>query len=135
MNKYLESQNTHMRKCGFPELINARRVLSKPLIELSLRNEQRLFYDLSRRLKRFYGHTALAYYIIPDVERGKFRREKCSARAANLRDYIEHKGNRNVSITTSTMAGLPDVKYRKNASASRSYIALEKKIEKILKVK
>ena len=33
------------------------------------------------------------------MERGKFRREECSARAANLRDYIEHKGNRNVSIT------------------------------------
>ena len=88
-----------MGKCGFPELINARRVLSKPFIELPLRNEQRLFYDLSRRLRRFSGHTALAYNIIPDVERGKFRREKCSARAANLRDYIEHKGNRNVSIT------------------------------------
>ena len=88
-----------MREYGFSELINARRVLSKPLIELPLRNEQRLFYDLSRRLRRFSGHTALAYNIIPDVERGKFRREECSARAANLRDYIEHKGNRNVSIT------------------------------------
>ena len=88
-----------MREYGFSELINARRVLSKPLIELPQRNEQRLFYDLSRRLKRFSGHTALAYNIIPDVERGKFRREECSARAANLRDYIEHKGNRNVSIT------------------------------------
>ena len=88
-----------MREYGFSELINARRVLSKPLIELPLRNEQRLFYDLSRRLRRFAGHTALAYNIIPDLERGKFRREECSARAANLRDYIEHKGNRNVSIT------------------------------------
>ena len=88
-----------MREYGFSELINARRVLSKPLIELPLRDEQRLFYDLSRRLRRFAGHTALAYNIIPDVERGKFRREECSARAANLRDYIEHKGNRNVSIT------------------------------------
>ena len=48
---------------------------------------------------RFSGHTALAYNIIPDVERGKFRREECSPKAANLRDYIEHKGNRNVSIT------------------------------------
>ena len=88
-----------MREYGFSELINARRVLSKPLIELPLRNEQRLFYDLSRRMRRFAGHTALAYNIIPDVERGKFRREECSARAANLRDYIEHKGNKNVSIT------------------------------------
>ncbi len=88
-----------MREYGFSELINARRVLSKPLIELPLRNEQRLFYDLSRRLRRFSGHTALAYNIMPDVERGKFRREECSPKAANLRDYIEHKGNRNVSIT------------------------------------
>ena len=88
-----------MREYGFSELINARRVLSKPLIELPLRNEQRLFYDLSRRLRRFSGHTALAYNIIPDVERGKFRREECSPRATDLRDYIEHKGNRNVSIT------------------------------------
>ena len=88
-----------MREYGFSELINARRVLSKPLIELPLRNEQRLFYDLSRRMRRFAGHTALAYNIIPDVERGKFRREECSPKAANLRDYIEHKGNRNVSIT------------------------------------
>ena len=88
-----------MREYGFSELINARRVLSKPLIELPLRNEQRLFYDLSRRLRRFSGHTALAYNIIPDIERGKFRREECSPKAANLRDYIEHKGNRNVSIT------------------------------------
>ena len=88
-----------MREYGFSELINARRVLSKPLIELPLRNEQRLFYDLSRRLRHFSGHTALAYNIIPDIERGKFRREECSPKAANLRDYIEHKGNRNVSIT------------------------------------
>ena len=42
---------------------------------------------------------------------------------------------RNVTITDSTMAGLPVVKYRKNAPASRSYIALAKEIEKILKVK
>ena len=88
-----------MREYGFSELINARRVLSKPLIELPLRNEQKLFYDISRRLRRFAGHTALAYNIIPDVERGKFMREECSPKATNLRDYIEHKGNRNVSIT------------------------------------
>ena len=88
-----------MREYGFSELINARRVLSKPLIELPLRNEQRLFYDLSRRLRRFSGHTALAYSIIPNLEKGKFRREECSPKATNLRDYIEHKGNRNVSIT------------------------------------
>ncbi len=99
MNKYLESQNTTMREYGFSELINARRVLSKPFIDLPLRNEQRLFYDLSRRLRRFAGHTTLAYNIIPDVERGKFRREECSPKATDLRDYIEHKGNRNVSIT------------------------------------
>ena len=47
------------------------------------------------------------------IERGKFRREECSPKAANLRDYIEHKGNRNVSITTSTMAGLPKIKQKK----------------------
>ena len=35
----------------------------------------------------------------PDIERGKFRREECSPKATDLRDYIEHKGNRNVSIT------------------------------------
>ena len=99
MNKYLESQDTLMREYGFSELINARRMLSKPLIELPLRNEQRLFYDISRRLRRFAGHTTLAYNIIPDVERGKFSREECSPKATNLRDYIEHKGNRNVSIT------------------------------------
>ena len=99
MNKYLEEQNSVMKEYGFSELINARRVLLKPLIELPLRNQERLFYDLSRRLKRFAGHTSIAYTIIPDMEKGKFRREECSARATNLRDYIEHKGNRNVSIT------------------------------------
>ena len=99
MNKYLEDQNRVMREYGFSELINARRVLSKPLIELPLRNQERMFYDLSRRLKRFAGHTTIAYTIIPDMERGKFKREECSAKATNLRDYIEHKGNRNVSIT------------------------------------
>jgi hypothetical protein len=99
MNKYLEDQNRVMREYGFSELINARRVLSKPIIELPLRNQERMFYDLSRRLMRFAGHTTIAYTIIPDMERGKFMREECSARAANLRDYIEHKGNRNVSIT------------------------------------
>jgi hypothetical protein len=99
MNKYLEDQNRVMREYGFSELINARRVLSKPLIELPLRNQERMFYDLSRRLKRFAGHTTIAYIIIPDMERGKFKRDECSAKATNLRDYIEHKGNRNVSIT------------------------------------
>ncbi len=99
MNKYLEDQNTLMREYGFSELINARRVLSRPFIELPLRNQERLFYDLSRRLRRFAGHAAIAYTIIPDMEKGKFKREECSAKAANLRDYIEHKGNRNVSIT------------------------------------
>ena len=99
MNKYLEDQNRVMREYGFSELINARRVLSKPIIELPLRNQERLFYDLSKRLKRFAGHTTIAYTIIPDMERGKFKRDECSAKAANLRDYIEHKGNRNVSIT------------------------------------
>ena len=42
---------------------------------------------------------------------------------------------RNVTITDSTMAGSPVVKYRKNAPASKSYVALTKEIEKILKVK
>ena len=41
---------------------------------------------------------------------------------------------RNVTITDSTMAGSPVVKYRKNAPASKSYIALAKEIERILKV-
>ena len=42
---------------------------------------------------------------------------------------------RNVTITDSTMAGSPIVKYRKNAPASKSYIALAKEIERIVKVK
>ena len=42
---------------------------------------------------------------------------------------------RNVTITDSTMAGSPVVRYRKNAPASKSYIALTKEIERILKVK
>ena len=42
---------------------------------------------------------------------------------------------RNVTITDSTMAGSPVVKYRKNAPASKSYIALAKEIQRILKVK
>ena len=42
---------------------------------------------------------------------------------------------RNVTITDSTMAGSPVVKYRKNAPASKSYVALTREIERILKVK
>lgn len=42
---------------------------------------------------------------------------------------------RNVTITDSTMAGSPVVEYRKNAPASRSYVALTNEIERILKVK
>ncbi len=42
---------------------------------------------------------------------------------------------RNVTITDSTMAGSPVVRYRKTAPASKSYIALAKEIERILKVK
>ena len=42
---------------------------------------------------------------------------------------------RNVTITDSTMAGLPVVRYRKSAPASKSYIALAKEIERIVKVK
>jgi predicted amino acid-binding ACT domain protein len=99
MNKYLESQNSGMREYGFSEMINAKRMLSKPLIELPIRNQERMFYNLSGRLKRFAGHTAIAYAVVPDMEKGKFRREECSARSVSLRDYIEHKGNRNVSIT------------------------------------
>jgi len=99
MNKYLESQNSGMREYGFSEMINAKRILSKPLIELPVRNQERMFYNLSGRLKRFAGHTAIAYAVVPDMGKGKFRREECSARAVSLRDYIEHKGNRNVSIT------------------------------------
>ena len=84
---------------GFSELINARKVLSRPIIELPIRNEERLFYHPEKRLKRFTGRTAIAYAIIPDSERGKFRREECSPKASSLMDYILHKGNRNVSIT------------------------------------
>ncbi len=88
-----------MREMGFSELINARKVLSRPIIELPIRNEERLFYHPEKRLKRFSGRTAIAYAIIPDSERGKFRREECSPKATSLRDYVIHKGNRNVSIT------------------------------------
>ena len=88
-----------MREMGFSELINARKVLSRPIIELPIRNEERLFYHPEKRLKRFTGRTAIAYAIIPDAERGKFRREECSPKASSLKDYILHKGNRNVSIT------------------------------------
>ena len=88
-----------MREMGFSELINARKVLSRPIIELPIRNEERLFYHPEKRLKRFSGRTAIAYAIIPDSERGKFRREECSPKASSLRDYVTHKGNRNVSIT------------------------------------
>ena len=88
-----------MREMGFSELINARKVLSRPIIELPIKNEERLFYYPEKRLKRFSGHTAIAYAIIPDSERGKFRREECSSKASSLRDYVIHKGNRNVSIT------------------------------------
>jgi chromosome partitioning protein len=42
---------------------------------------------------------------------------------------------RNVTITDSTMAGSPVVRYRKTAPASKSYIALAREIERIAKVK
>lgn len=42
---------------------------------------------------------------------------------------------RNVTITDSTMAGSPVVKYRENAPASKSYVALAREIEKLVKVK
>ena len=42
---------------------------------------------------------------------------------------------RNVTITDSTMAGSPIVRYRKSAPASKSYMALAKEIERMLKVK
>ncbi|WMT49896.1 MAG: ParA family protein [Thermoplasmatales archaeon] len=42
---------------------------------------------------------------------------------------------RNVTITDSTMAGSPVVRYRKTAPASKSYIALAREIERIVKVK
>ncbi|SIM83551.1 ParA family protein [Cuniculiplasma divulgatum] len=42
---------------------------------------------------------------------------------------------RNVTITDSTMAGSPIVKYRKNAPASKSYVALANEIERIVQVK
>jgi hypothetical protein len=99
MDKYLKSPSQIMREMGFSELINARKVLSRPIIELPLKNEERLFYHPEKRLKRFSGRTAIAYAIIPDSERGKFKREECSPKASSLRDYVIHKGNRNVSIT------------------------------------
>ena len=88
-----------MKEIGFSDFVNAKKILSKPIIELPIRNQERLFYNPFSRLKRFAGHSAIAYAIVPDIEKGKFRREECSARAIDLRDYIEHKGNRNVSIT------------------------------------
>ena len=42
---------------------------------------------------------------------------------------------RNVTITDSTMAGSPAVRYNKNASASRAYVKLASELEKKLKVK
>ena len=88
-----------MKELGFSDFVNARKILAKPIIELPIRNRERLFYNPFSRLKRFAGHSAIAYAIVPDNEKGKFRREECTARAIDLRDYIEHKGNRNVSIT------------------------------------
>ena len=88
-----------MREFGFSDFINAKKILAKPIIELPIRNQDRLFYNPFLRLKRFAGHSAIAYAIVPDIEKGKFRRDECTARAIDLRDYIEHKGNRNVSIT------------------------------------
>ncbi len=99
MNKYLEEQNAIMKEYGFSDIVNAGKMLSRPIINLPIRNEQRLFYDVSSRLKRFSGHSALAYAVIPDLERRGFQKEECSPKALDLRDYIEHKGNRNVSIT------------------------------------
>ena len=60
-----------------------------------------------------------------------------------LNDLKEHYPNdllktvipRNVTITDSTMAGYPAVRYRKTAPASRSYFELAKEIERKLKVK
>ena len=88
-----------MRELGFSDFVNAKKILAKPIIELPIRNQDRLFYNPFLRLKRFAGHSAIAYAIVPDIEKGKFRRDECTARAIDLRDYIEHKGNRNVSIT------------------------------------
>ncbi len=42
---------------------------------------------------------------------------------------------RNVTITDSTMAGSPAVRYRKNASASRAYVELARELERRIKVK
>ncbi len=42
---------------------------------------------------------------------------------------------RNVTVTDSTMAGSPTVKYRKNAPASKSYVELAKEVERKLRVK
>ena len=60
-----------------------------------------------------------------------------------LNDLKEHYPNdllktiipRNVTITDSTMAGYPAVRYRRTAPASRSYFELAKEIERKLKVK
>jgi len=88
-----------MKELGFSDFVNAKKILAKPIIELPIRNQDRLFYNPFLRLKRFAGHSAIAYAIVPDIEKGKFRRDECTARAIDLMDYIEHKGNRNVSIT------------------------------------
>lgn len=42
---------------------------------------------------------------------------------------------RNVTVTDSTMAGSPAVKYRRSAPASKSYVELAKEVERRLKVK
>ena len=42
---------------------------------------------------------------------------------------------RNVTITDSTMAGSPVVKYRKSTPASKSYIAIAKENKRIFKMK
>ena len=42
---------------------------------------------------------------------------------------------RNVTVTDSTMAGSPAVKYRRNAPASKAYVELAKEVERRLRVK
>ena len=41
-----------MKETGFSDFVNARKILSKPIIELPIRNQERLFYNPFSRLKR-----------------------------------------------------------------------------------
>lgn len=85
---------------------------------------------LSRNLK------LLGMFITMFNSRTKSSREVLDdVRKHYSRNLLKTVIPRNVTITDSTMAGSPIVRYRKSAPASRSYMALAKEIERILKVK